>query len=134
MIRNNEGVFWFTDKEAISPIEKDLIEMSDHSARFLDFGIRTIVNYPMVSLLVRNLPLENMDLYGRIKDLLPIFLSAVNVKLSTIEMQEALNLQNSNMLSSFKNIRCHLFNMGHSIVNNREKSRDITDSLDPRFT
>jgi len=129
MVLTNEGCSWHTSKNAISPIEKELLEMSDRKARFLDFGQRTIVNYPMVSLLVRDMPLGDMERYGRIKDLLPIFLSAVNVKLSSIETQSALNQQSMDMLNSFKNIRRYLFEMGTTIVNNRGEGKAITDKL-----
>jgi len=129
MLQTKEGISWHTSKDLISPIEKELLEMSDRDARFLDFGHRTIVNYPMVSLLVRNMPLEDMERYGRIKDLLPILLSAVNVKLNSLETQTALNEQNQNMLSLFKNIRCNLFQMGTTIVKNRDEGRTTTESL-----
>lgn len=129
MLRYNNSVFWYASREVVSPIEKELIEMSDFNLRFLDFGQRTIINYPMVSLLVRNMPLQDMERYGRTKDLLPIFLSAVNVKLSSIEMQEVLSSQSSNMLDSFKDIRHHLFTMGHSILNKRRKSQGAADKI-----
>jgi len=129
MLQTKEGVSWHTSKEVISPIEKELLEMSDREARFLDFGHRTIVNYPMVSLLVRNMPLDNMERYGRIKDLLPILLSAVNVKLNSLETQTALNEQSQSMLNLFKNIRCNLFQMGTTIVEKRDEGRTTTESL-----
>jgi len=129
MLQTKEGLSWFTSKEVISPIEKELLEMSDRDARFLDFGHRTIVNYPMISLLVRNMPLEDMERYGRIKDLLPILLSAVNVKLSALETQTALNEQNQSMLNLFKNIRCNLFKMGTTIVQKRDEGRTTTEGL-----
>jgi len=129
MVITGAGTSWHTYKSAISPIEKELLEMSDRQARFLDFGNRTIVNYPMISLLARNMPLDDMERYGRVKDLLPIFLSAVNVKLSSIETKMALNQQSSDMLASFKNIRQYLFQMGTTIVNNRGEGKAITDRL-----
>jgi len=129
MVLTKEGCSWYTSKNTISPIEKELLEMSDREARFLDFGQRTIINYPMVSLLVRNMPLNDIERYGRIKDLLPIFLSAVNVKLSSIETQTALNQQSMDMLDSFKSIRGYLYQMGTIIVSNRGEGKAITDKL-----
>ena len=51
--------------------------MADSTTRFIDFGSRTIINYQDISLLVKNMPLENMGRYGRLKDLLPVLMSAV---------------------------------------------------------
>jgi len=129
MLQTKDGISWHTSKEVISPIEKELLEMADRDARFLDFGHRTIINYPMVSLLVRNMPLEDMERYGRIKDLLPILLSAVNVKLNSLETQAALNEQSQSMLNLFGNIRMNLFQMGTTIVDKREEGRSSSASL-----
>ncbi|MBV1911272.1 MAG: response regulator [Kangiellaceae bacterium] len=129
MTESKENVSWFAVKGAISPIEKELIEMSDKEKRFLDFGQRTIVNFPLVRLLARNMPLDNHEKYGRLKDLLPIYLSAVNVKLSSIETQSALNRQSEDMLNSFKSIRRYLYHMGTTIVSSREEGKVITSEL-----
>ena len=129
MIGTGDSCSWFSDTEATSPIEKELLEMSDRDARFVDFGQRTIVNFPMVSLLVRNMPLEDLERYGRLKDLLPIFLSSVNTKLSSLETQIALNQQTTDMLNSYRDIRRYLYHMGTTIVNSREDGKDIMDKL-----
>ncbi|BCG63557.1 MAG: hypothetical protein methR_P1285 [Methyloprofundus sp.] len=122
MTIEHEQCFWFSSASATSPLEKELVEMCDKEARFLDFGSRTIVNYPRTSLLVRNMPLDDMDRYGRVKDLLPILLSAVNSKIHTLGTQEALTKQSTNLLDSFKMIRNSLYFLGKTIVNNRKES------------
>ena len=129
MLQTREGVSWHTSKEVISPIEKELLEMSDRDSRFVDFGHRTIVNYPMISMLVRNMPLEDMERYGRIKDLLPILLSAVNVKLSSLETKQALNDQSLSMLNLFKNTRYNLYQMGSTIVQKRDEGKTNSEGL-----
>ncbi|OHU90582.1 MULTISPECIES: response regulator [Pseudoalteromonas] len=92
-------VFWYHGSEvffahngAIQPIEQELLEKHRHSNRFVDFGCRTIINYPKVSLLVKNMPVEDSALYGRYKDLLPHILEATNAKIKDMEISEdALN-------------------------------------------
>ncbi len=130
MIIENGRTFWYSSEStAISPLEKELIEMCDRDSRFIDFGSRTIVNYPRVSLLIKNMPLEDMERYGRIKDLLPILLSVVNSKINSLSTQEALTRQSNNLLDSFKLIRNNLYYLGTSIVNNREKSERTMNKL-----
>ncbi len=130
MISEKDSPMWYSsENSAISPLEKELIEMCDKEARFLDFGNRTIINYPCVSLLVKNMPLNDMDRYGRIKDLLPIVLSAVNSKTNTIRTEQALTEQSENLLTSFKKIRNSLFYLGSTIVNNRTQSTAIMNQL-----
>ena len=130
MITDHQEALWYSsESSAISPLEKELIEMCDKEARFLDFGCRTIVNFPRVSLLVRNMPLDDGERYGRIKDLLPILLSAVNTKISALDTQEALTAQSGELLQSFNLIRNSLFNLGTTLVHNRQHSEEIMRKL-----
>lgn len=129
MIIANDQELWYSSEGTVSPLEKELVEMCDKEARFLDFGARTIVNYPRVSLLVKNMPLDDMERYGRIKDLLPILLSAVNSKINTLGTQEALTEQSSHLLESFKMIRNSLYYLGKTIVTNRKDSTEMMNKL-----
>lgn len=129
VIENGKEHWYSSETAAISPLEKELIEMCDKEARFLDFGNRTIINYPRVSLLVKNMPLDDLERYGRIKDLLPFVLSAVNSKINAIGTEQALTEQSENLLSSFKLIRNHLFFLGKTIVKNRSKSTEVMSQL-----
>ncbi len=130
MITNDDEELWYSsEKTAISPLEKELIEMCDKESRFIDFGNRTIVNYPHVSLLVKNMPLDDMERYGRIKDLLPILLSVVNSKISNIATQEALIKQSEHLLRSFKMIRGSLFQLGTTLVRNKKVSAETMNKL-----
>ena len=122
LVITNEQEEWYSAEGVVSPLEKELIQMCDKEARFLDFGGRTIVNYPRVSLLAKNMPLDDMDKYGRIKDVLPILLSAVNSKINVLGTQEALTMQSTNLLDSFQVIRNSLYQLGSTIVNNKEFS------------
>jgi DNA-binding response OmpR family regulator len=117
---------WFSSEGTISPLEKELVEMSDKSSRFLDFGCRTVVNYPPISMLVKNMPLDDMGLYGRYKDLMPVLLSIVNTKLNALETYLALIDQSKDLKLSFKDIRKNLFTLASTIVENREHSNELS--------
>lgn len=130
LIIDQEHLLWYSSENtSISPLEKELIEMCDKEARFLDFGNRTIVNYPKISLLVKNMPLDDMERYGRIKDFIPLLLAAVNSKISALSTQEALILQSTQLFESFKKIRNSLFYLGTTIVKSRNESTDIMNAL-----
>lgn len=76
----------------IQPIEQELLEQNRTGNRFVDFGCRTIINYPKVSLLIKNMPTDDPGLYGRYKDLLPHILEATNSKIQDMEdSEQALN-------------------------------------------
>lgn len=131
MITIKEECFWFSPEGngSISPLEKELIEMCDKEARFLDFGVRTIINYPQVSLLIKNMPLDDMERYGRIKDLMPVLLSAVNSKVGALSTEEALTQQGLTLLDSFSMIRGCLYQLGLTLVNSRTDSINVMNTL-----
>ena len=56
--------FWYQDvgvfcgaKGGVCPLERELLEKHRDANRFVDFGHRTIINYPKVSMLIKNMPL-----------------------------------------------------------------------------
>ncbi|MFY8274405.1 response regulator [Pseudoalteromonas sp. SSDWG2] len=81
----DEGEMFFANHGAECPLEQELLEQHRHSQRFVDFDDNTIVNYPKVSLLVKNMPMEDSALYGRYKDLFPHLLEATHAKVQDME-------------------------------------------------
>ena len=129
MTKGDQELWYSSDNTTISPLEKELLEMCDKDARFLDFGNRTIVNFPRISMLVKNMPLDDMERYGRIKDLLPILLSVVNSKINALGTQDALATQGEHLLQSFHMIRKSLYFLGSTLVKNRHDSARVMGKL-----
>ncbi|MCF6282325.1 MAG: response regulator [Candidatus Polarisedimenticolaceae bacterium] len=121
--------FWFASDGSIKPLEQELLEMTDEDKRFLDFGLRTIVNYPGIKLLVRNMPLDNMEFYGRIKDILPVLLSAMETKINSLKTEQALREQSNELLESFGHIRTNLYHLAKRLVTNQESSAIVMQKM-----
>jgi len=106
------------------PVPEDdiqLLEQFQASGRIVDFSQRTLVNYPRVSLLVQNMPVEDAEQYGRIKDLLPIILGAVNEKLATLDQEKTIyqnSLDTVQAFSHFRNITFRLAKQHNEISTN----------------
>ncbi|TVU70860.1 response regulator [Pseudoalteromonas distincta] len=82
------GVF-FSQQSGVCPLEQELLEQHRQAQRFVDIGSSTIINYPKVSLLIKNMPVDNDALYGRYKDLFPHILEVTNEKVVTMERSES---------------------------------------------
>ena len=87
--------FWYQDigifcgaEGAVCPLERELLEKHRDANRFVDFGHRTIINYPKVSMLIKNMPLDDAQLYGRYKDLFPHILEVTNAKVQNMEVSQ----------------------------------------------
>lgn len=122
---SDEGEQWFADGEGIRPLEQELVTMSDRSQRFVDFGARTIVNYQFLSLLVRNMPIDDMNRYGRTKDLLPLLLSSVDNRVANIQAEQAMKRQSQELLVAFGRIRSSFYYFARDLITNQDQSNRL---------
>ncbi|MBG9999164.1 MULTISPECIES: response regulator transcription factor [Pseudoalteromonas] len=83
-----KGIF-YSQQSGVCPLEQELLEQHRNAQRFVDIGSSTIINYPKVSLLIKNMPVDNDALYGRYKDLFPHILEVTNEKVVTMERSES---------------------------------------------
>jgi ActR/RegA family two-component response regulator len=116
---------WYSSEGSIKPLEQELIELSDRHQRFLDFGARTLVNFENASLLVRNMPLADRERYGRVKDLVPVLLSAVNSKLSAMLVEQGLLRQSKELLESFAQIRTNFYYLAKQLLQSQCESTHL---------
>ena len=116
------GRLYFSGKGLVSPLERDVIEsLFKQQTRIVDFGIRTQFNYQRVALLVKNMPLQDREAYGRYKDLLPYMLGSTDAKIKNLDTEQALLEQTRNITESFDAVRGTLQAIGSSMTDNQEK-------------
>ncbi|GAA61163.1 two-component system, cell cycle response regulator [Pseudoalteromonas sp. BSi20652] len=104
-------VFWYqsralfySQQSGVCPLEQELLEQHRQANRFVDIGSSTIINYPKISLLVKNMPVDNDVLYGRYKDLFPHILEVTNEKIITMERSESSYEQAAQISSALQDI------------------------------
>ncbi|HEY7774097.1 MAG TPA: response regulator [Marinagarivorans sp.] len=126
MFATKAGVqFYGSNAVRVSPIEEDLIKMMHSEQRFVDFGCRTLVNYPQVALLVKNMPLEDRPRYGRIKDTLPFVLGACDAKVRILDAEMALKSQNEHLTRSAVGLEKLLQHVSATVSQNQANVRAI---------
>ncbi len=74
-----------------SPLEKGLVEILSKKDRIFSFEHRTQFNFDRINLLVKNMPIDDENKYGRYKDLLPFFLDATNACMESIEDRKTIS-------------------------------------------
>ena len=97
----NEESFWFSSNGQTTPLEVEVMTMLKDK-RHNDFGTRTVVNYENISLMIKNMPLEDPDRYGRIKDLIPAILSTANGKIDNINSGIIIQQQTMEIIRTFE--------------------------------
>lgn len=118
-ITDDNQPVWFSSSGTVSPLETQLLTMMHNEKRIFDFGSRTVISFPNVSLLVKNMPLDDMERYGRIKDLLPIVLGAINGKILTLNTEVALKKQSVELTGANEKIKVSLTELSASLQQNQ---------------
>ena len=119
----------FSSSGNISPLEIELLNTLQDVDRFHDFGKRTQINYPNISLLIKNMPVEDMERYGRIKDLMPPILGAFDAKIRSLSIELAIREQNIELNTSFHSIKNTLRDLGRSLQENSKGGQLILSNM-----
>ena len=84
-IRLDEEKLSFVTGDVEHPLEESVFNYVRDKGRLVDFNERTVVNFPAISILIRNMPLHDMEKYGRIKDYIAIIAEGANTKIEGIK-------------------------------------------------
>ncbi|MDX1810358.1 MAG: response regulator [Gammaproteobacteria bacterium] len=128
LLNENETLKSYSCKGETSPLEDDLLKVLHQHNRFHDFGCRTQINYPNISLLIKNMPLEDPEKYGRIKDLFPSILAAYDSKIKSLNVDNILKQQSLTLNQSFQNIKESIGSLGTELQDNAMNGFAILDA------
>lgn len=84
-------VRFYSHSEVINDTEKQIIEAANDKGRFVDFGKRTLMNYERVSVLIKNMPVEDEMKYGRMKDNIGFLGDSTEARAKALDVEVALN-------------------------------------------
>ncbi len=87
------------------PLEKSVFTYVASKGRLVDFNERTVVNFPNISILIRNMPLHDNIRYGRIRDYIAIIGQAADSKIDDIEDAATMRAQYEDLLRISDNTR-----------------------------
>ncbi len=80
-----------------SPLEQELLSRLRDQGRIMEHGARLILNFGGVSLLIKNMPLDDPDQCGRIRDNVALLAEGAESKLKALEMEQR-NIESKNRL------------------------------------
>ncbi|HDS1211720.1 TPA: response regulator [Shewanella algae] len=89
-IRTDSAEYFVPDNTQISPIEANIFELLDKQGRLYDFGNRTMCNDKHVSFLIKNMPVKDEVLYGRLRDVIAVVVEGLEARVLDIERQQML--------------------------------------------
>jgi len=71
-----------------SPLEQELLSRLSDQGRIMEHGRRLILNFGDVSLLIKNMPLDDPDKCGRIRDNVALLAEGAESKLQALEIEQ----------------------------------------------
>ncbi|MDH5445078.1 MAG: response regulator [Gammaproteobacteria bacterium] len=84
------GIINYKKNGSVSPLEANVIELARNKGRIFDFESRTIFNDKDFSLLVLNMPVEDSEKYGMMKDVLGSLCDAVESRVKFVSSNTVL--------------------------------------------
>ncbi len=90
----------FSTDAVSSPLAATLVKNVRDMGRIFEYKNRLAINYPHVSVIIHNLPLENPDFVGRLRDNLALIVESTEQKLALFEQQQRRQQQEQGILTA----------------------------------
>lgn len=122
---------------ACTPLEDSILENSRELQRIFQFSNRLVIHYPLATLLVTNLPLDNPDFCGRLRDHLAVVVEGAHTRVENLMQQTLLEAKNQAITTSMNMLVQTLDAMRSSYTTTAEQTRERTqlylDQLEDAF-
>ncbi len=119
-------------------LESQLLYQLKDNDRFIDFGARTVINYESVSLLIKNMPVDEPDKYGAIKDNTFSLVQGLHARIVSLEdrhkileEQEALKKLSSDVSSVMATIKDSYQQVMRDIANEVDTANELIQTRIP---
>lgn len=124
----------FNSDNIENPLEESAFEYVRDKGRLHDFGEHTVVNFPTVSIIVRNMPVNNSELHGRIRDHIAIIAQGAHSKIEALETDLGLQNQYISMVESLTQIEHALIDIDLKVRNlNIENNHDSVAEINQKL-
>jgi len=129
LIKTVEGYSHFTPSGNISPLELELLKKLRNNNRFNDFSCRTQINFPNISILIKNMPVEDREKYGRIKDLMPAILGPLDAKVRAHNVESTIKESAKELNTSIVSVKESIQELNGSLQKNARNSHSVLSEM-----
>jgi len=127
---NTQPATYYSHQENVAKIDIEILDRLHALERIIDFGKRSLYNFNNLSLLIKNMPLEeDPDRYGRIKDNICLVLEAADARISSINSAIILKQRENAMSNLIETSRLTLRDVEKAFLTNAKKNADIMANL-----
>jgi CheY-like chemotaxis protein len=120
----------FSSSGLISPLENKLMYSAAGEQRILSKGNRTLFCDQNTTLLIRNMPVEQAELYGRLKDHLALLCKVINATIKTLDLEyQAQQKRESLAQTTVEQLKGEMTQLDQNILQVEAKLRHLMDDL-----
>lgn len=136
-IRGKDETVSLTHEGTCSPLEESVLKNMSMQGRIFEFSSRTSYNYDHITIIIKNMPRDDQDRYGRMKDNLALLAEGADARVITLDDQLALAKQQDALVQLIANTRETLYDIERHQQAQREQSKqifqDFSEELERRF-
>ncbi|MEI5639511.1 MULTISPECIES: response regulator [unclassified Pseudoalteromonas] len=132
-IRLEGQLHHFASTGVCSPIVIELFEILRNKGRLHEFTNRILVNYPMLSILILNMPDDDPDKHGRLRDHICFIASVTEQQLLAIATKRKLAQQHDDLEEAITMVQSKFNNMIALLDKNRQENERVFRALQEMF-
>jgi len=100
-LRTGEGILTINSARRSSPLEQDMLyKLSLENRHIYDYGHRTAFCYPNVAILIKTMPTDDPEAYGRVKDNIALLAEGAEFRLQALLVELEVRRQRENLAGS----------------------------------
>jgi CheY-like chemotaxis protein len=132
-VRGIAGEFNATSGELASPLQASVMENLRDMGRIFEMGSRAVVNFTHVSLLVQNLPTDDPDKVGRLRDHLALLGESFDARVESLDAITRQNEQRSEVGEALHDLRSLVLRLSNRTRENhattQNRAVELLDAL-----
>ncbi len=120
-IRSQNGIENRSSDGRMSPLQISVLDNMRDMGRIFEMGSRAVINYERVSLLVENLPVDDPDKVGRLRDHLAVLAESTDMRITGMDAVNERDLQKFGIDAALAELRTTLARLS----DRRQSSRHL---------
>lgn len=112
-----------------TPLEESVLDNLSLGGRITDLGPRTAIHFPHVILIAQNMPRDDPDRYGRLKDHLAMLTEAADAHICALDSEWQVKQQLAARAASTRTASEHLLRVGQTAIQTSERNGETVRAL-----
>ena len=122
-VRGRNGHLDRSSAGNMSPLQTSVLDTMRDIGRIFEFGSRAIINYAHISLLIQNLPTDDPDKVGRLRDHLAVLAESADMRVAGLDAVNERDLQKIGIEVTLTELRSALQRINERAQGNRSNGQ-----------